>query len=473
MNRSRHTFIFPLLFILVFAMAARTPLDSDMWWHLRVGKWMVENRQPLTTDVFSHTRYGALWTNHSWLAQIGMALLFGEERFGLFSAAVAVIAAASLGFVYLQMDNAPIIRAFVIVLAGTVAAPVWTPRPQIASLLMLSVTGYLVHLCRRKGVDHLWLLIPLFVLWSNLHGGYVLGLMLLGATLLGDGVCLLTGDAPNWRPWRRLLWWSLASGFAVLLNPNGLRTWLIPFQTVGIEALQRVIQEWASPDFHDLAQQPLLWLLFALLGAVGFSKKRLDVVDFAVVVIFGYWAFLARRNFGPFALVAAPVLARHLPEGWQSSSNGVPKPRWGRPFESGLLLLLGAAALLKVLTVNAPAFVDAKRAEFFPEAAATWVQLHNPDGNLFNAYEWGGYLMWRLPEVQVFIDGRTDLYAEKVLTDYLLAFAGEAGWEAVFERYKIGWVLLPREAPLAQILDADVGWEKPYEDGVAVIYVRE
>ena len=88
--------------------------------------------------------------------------------------------------------------------------------------------------------------------------------------------------------------------------------WMIPFKTVGVGVLQELISEWASPDFHQLVQQPFLWLLFATLGIAGLSKRRLDGSDLVSIVGFAYLALLARRNYGPFAMVAAPVLSRHL-----------------------------------------------------------------------------------------------------------------------------------------------------------------
>jgi hypothetical protein len=308
--------LFVLTTLLVFLMAARTPLESDLWWHLRAGQTTLETGQPLLKDVFSYTRQGSEWINHSWLAQV---LLYGLYSWGGYLAlgmVVALFATLSMVLVYLQMEGIGLLRAFVTVLAALMAAWVWSARPQVISLAMFSALAYVLYLYKWRNVDRLWLVPVLMLVWSNLHGGYVLGGVLLfttlGGELLNHGLRWNDAEIMSWRKLWRLFLWSVVAGLAVLVNPNGLDTWLIPFQTVGVKALQQFISEWASPDFHDVAQQPMLWMVFGLLMAVGLSRRRLDGGDLLSVVVFGYAAFVARRNFGPFALVSAPVLSRHL-----------------------------------------------------------------------------------------------------------------------------------------------------------------
>src|SRR5512139_2288703 len=175
-----------VLFSLVFSMAARTPLESDLWWHLRAGQETWENARPLLVDSFSFTRAGTGWINHSWLSQVGLYLLFAKAGYLGLSAAVALLATLSMALVYVQMDASPLLRAFVIILASAVAAPVWSTRPQLVSLVLFALLAYLLYLYKWKQVDHLWLIIPIFILWSNLHGGYVLGLLLIASLIAGE-----------------------------------------------------------------------------------------------------------------------------------------------------------------------------------------------------------------------------------------------------------------------------------------------
>ena len=179
-------FILAVLLILIFAMAARTPLDSDMWWHLRAGQETLETRYPVMVDTLSHTRLGERWVNHSWLSQVGMYLLYQTGGFFALGAFVALLATISLGLVYLQMDGPALLRAFILIFIVPVAAMVWSARPQVVSLVFFGIVGTILFLYKWRHRNYLWTLLFIFVLWSNLHGGYVLGLLLIGSMIFGE-----------------------------------------------------------------------------------------------------------------------------------------------------------------------------------------------------------------------------------------------------------------------------------------------
>ena len=270
--------VFILMLLMVFIMAARAPLDSDMWWHLRAGEQTWNDGSPLRVDLYSHTRYGEKWVNHSWLAQVGMYLLYRMGGFAALNFVTALLAALSMGIIYLQMEGPALMKTGLVILGSLVAAVVWSPRPQMMSFFLLAITFYILNLYRRKGENRLWVFIPLFILWSNLHAGYTLGLMAIGLTIAGLVLDIVfdpeTSNHLSWKKILELVGWGAVSGFAVLVNPNGLDTWLIPFQTVNVEALRQFVVEWSSPDFHDVTQQPFLWMLFAVLASMGFSRKK-------------------------------------------------------------------------------------------------------------------------------------------------------------------------------------------------------
>jgi hypothetical protein len=493
-------FFLPIvLFILVFAMAARTPLDSDMWWHLRAGKQTWQTGRPVLVDTFSYTRYGETWINHSWLSQVGMYLVFKARGYLGLGVLVAVLAALSMGLVYAQMEGPPLLRGFVIVLATAVAAVVWSPRPQMASLILFGLVGYLLYLYKWRQANHLWALPPIFMLWSNLHGGYILGLLLILAMIAGEMLNHILGsEGQQVVPWKsigHLLIWGLASWLVVAINPNGLAMWAIPFRTIQVGVLQDYISEWASPDFHQFVQQPFLWLLFATLAAVGLSRQRLDGKDLVAVVGFGYLALLARRNFGPFAMVAAPVLSRHLsalleswvarvrPSWFQAKSrlpflNKLPQskplsPGVTKALNALIIGLLALVAVVKVYLVTNPALVDYFERQTFPVEAAQWVKRNQPPGDLFNAYNWGGYLLWNLPGYPVFVDGRTDLYNDELLGEYLEISAGESGAQNLLGAHSVNLVLVEVDSGLSRKLEASQDWRRTFRSDLATVFVRK
>jgi hypothetical protein len=259
--------------------------------------------------------------------------------------------------------------------------------------------------------------------------------------------------------------------------------------------LQEFISEWASPDFHQFVQQPFLWLLFVTLGVAGLSKRRIDGSDLVSVVGFAYLALLARRNYGPFAMVAAPVLSRYLyallkewgtladanmnsgfgaiQDIYQRFRQRSPSPQASKIINVLILVVLGLVALLKLFAVTEPGFVNKQLANYFPIEAVKWVKENQPAGEIFNEYDWGGYLTWELRDYPVFVDGRTDLFADEVLSDYLNIYSGRPGWETVLDSYNINFVMVSPDANVLNRLKSDDDWSLMYRDDLAYIFSKE
>jgi hypothetical protein len=490
MDRKRDWFIPMVGLLLVFILAARSPLDTDMWWHLKAGELTISSGQPYLVDTLSLTRFGEGWINHSWLSEVGMAILYNAGGFLALGAATALLATASMAFVYYQSTGPAMVKAFLLILGSAVAAVVWSPRPQLVSMVLLAIVSTVLFLYKWKRRDHLVWLPVIFFLWGNLHGGYPLGLLLIGAIVAGEAATNLLAGKPGpsglgWRQIGRLLLWSLISVLALLLNPNGLNIWKIPFQTVEVSALQQFIEEWASPDFHQLYQQPFLWLLFGILAAVGLARRRMDASDLVTVVVFGAMGLVARRNIGPFAVVGIPILSRYVWAAWQSRSSlaGVdhdssladysppPKvrPRWQRRLNLAIVGVLAMIAFVKLYAVTYPGWMDSAIRSSEPAAAVDWMISRGLQGRVLNEYNWGGYLEWRTQNLQVFVDGRTDLFGDIVLNEWLGTVQAAQGWETTLNQWRIDYLILDPARPLAQAA-AQNGWKILYQDTQAVVY---
>jgi hypothetical protein len=462
----------------LFAMAVRTPVDTDMYWHLRTGQFILQTRSVPMSDPFSWTALGTPWVDVHWLSQVilfGAYALLGTPGLALLVAALVVLAFV---FVWKQMEGSPLLRAFIVVLAAAAAGAVWTPRSQMATFVLTALVGYLVYLYKWKQLDRLWVIPIVFVLWVNLHGGYISGFMLLGAVLAGEianHVLGFTGpEVLSWKRWRKLLIITLISGAVLLLNPYTVNALLLPFKTVNIGVLQDFIQEWAAPNFHELYQQPMVWMLLLTLVIIGWSGRRLDATDAALLVIFAYISFLARRNIGLFALICAPVLSRHAAalasryrRGQRPMSKGVPLLNWI------VLIVIGLAVLLKVILPITPAAQKQAEDKILPVGAANWIVEHQPAGKLFNSYNWGGYLLWRLwPQYPIYTDGRTDVYANTFLQEYLQIVTGQLDAPTLFDERGIKLVMVEQESPLVTRLLKSGQWQEAFRDDKAAVLTR-
>jgi hypothetical protein len=477
-------FVAALTAVLVFLMAARTPLDSDLFWHLRAGSDTLDQLRPVVTDLYSYTRAGQPWVSQSWLTEVVLAITYRVAGWTGLSALVAGLATLSMHAVYRRMSGPPLWRAFIVLLAVLVVAPVWSPRPAIFSLCLLLVLDDLLR--REMGWKQraAWTA-ALFILWSNLHGGYALGVILLGCKAAGALVDRWSRPekAGGWRPFLEPIGLAGLGFFVAGLNPNGAAMWLIPFQTVGVDILRSAIPEWASPDFHDLTQQPFLWMLAGLIAALGMAGKPVNGFDLVKVVVFAAMGLMARRNFGPFSLLAAPVLSMTA---WDVLSRLVVKikinPQANRPLSAWaqyfanatLYTLIALAAIAKLVYVSHPVVVEGFLQQQYPAGAVEYLRAEQPSGRLFSTYAWGGYLVWALPDYPVFVDGRTDLFGDEIIGQWLTIISADPGggdkpgWEALIERWQIELVLIePRHALDRELRGA--GWVERYADETAVV----
>lgn len=467
-----------IIFALLFALAVRIPADSDMWWHIASGQQTLTHGM-IYADPFSYTKTGESWINHSWGAQLvlyGVWAVAGSVGLALYT---ATLATAGMYVIYRMSAGSVYLRAFALVLGASTAAVFWSARPQMFSFLLSAVVLYLLREYTQQNRDRLWWIVPLMVLWVNLHAGFSIGFILLGGYVAGE---LLTGlfaryaRTFHWGRARRLAIVTLVALPALALNPYGLQIYSVPFQTVGIGALQEYIQEWNSPNFHERHTWPFIALLLALLGAVGASRRRLTWTDYGLLSVTIFMSLTAGRNIALFAVVATPVLTEHLDaalteRGWTLRTVQWVTPRMAR-LNLLIVILVTIGALLKVALVLDARAVREAQAQFMPLDAVTYLQAEQPDGPIFNSYNWGGYLIFAAPEYPVFTDGRTDLYGDVFLTEYLAAASGGPRWREILDQYGINLVLMETTSGLARALREDPAWTLAYEDSLAAVFTR-
>ncbi|MGD2251909.1 MAG: hypothetical protein PVF70_03225 [Anaerolineales bacterium] len=481
--------VLALTLIAIFTMAVRISVGNDTWWHLRAGAWMTENRKILRTDPFSLTRQGEPWEYPGWLSQVLLYRIHAWLGLPGLNLLTALMAVAAFAFLWRAMEAPPLLRAFVLLLAATASSVYWAARPHVFSFALTGAFLLTLERWRQGKPRALWALPLLMVLWVNLHGGFALGFLLLAVYILGEMVTLVgrwllrratLKDA--WLDSRQALLSLAAMGaacvLAVCINPHGATMLLYPFKTVSIGALQDYIVEWQSPDFHRLELQPFLWLLMLTAAAMIASRKPKRAGEALLVAGFSYMGFVAGRNIATFALVASPVLARHAHAAIEPllkarlESKDLPK-RVAQVLNLFILALLTVAALVKIYI---PLQEDANRQAVeaqFPAAAVSHIRTQQLPSPLFNSYNWGGYVLWELyPDHLSYVDGRTDLFGDEVLSRYFKIWRAEAGWEEILGEDEIRLVLIEPEAPLARVLPA-ADWRQEYADEQAVVFVRE
>jgi hypothetical protein len=333
------------------------------------------------------------------------------------------------------------------------------------------------------------------LLWVNIHGGYAIAFMLLGVYIVGETFNRLTrhdeDPVMSWRQIRTLLLLGLIAFAVVVVNPHGWQMWLYPFRTVGIGALRDFIQEWRSPDFHLSLTWAFLAMILLSLAALGRSPRRADWTDLAMLGLWTFWGLFAARNIGLYGLLTIPALARHADAAWGQYLPGERKrisrelvgtervPRVPTSSLSStrlnwiLLGLVVFAALVKIgVALNPQEAIKAEQ-DSLPAKAVQFIQENEPAGPLFNSYNWGGYLIFKLwPDYPVYIDGRTDLYDDAFIRRYLDMVAGGEGWQRTLDEDGINLVLIESGSTLARFLKGDPAWIILYQDAMVTVFAR-
>jgi hypothetical protein len=478
--------------------------DGDPGRHLAVGRHILETRSIPSVDVFSHTMGGEPFVPYEWLAETLSALAF--QAAGLAGPALlhGAVIGLSLVLVYAQLRarGLPLLLALgVTVLVGATSAVHWLARPHVFTFLGTALFSYVLDgwFAGRLSRRTLWLLAPAMALWVNLHGGFLIGLILLGAYAGCDALRAIAGDAETAAPargrLRRLIPVAAGAAVATLLNPAGPGLFAHVTGYFGKKMLVNQTGEYMSPDFHQADVAVFLASLLLLLVALAFTTRRPALHEVGLCAAFTYFGLYSARNIPLWAIVVAPALATALAgiapprvnasvdrlldeaRAWLGARNAAYTRMDGRA-RGHLWPAVALGALLGVCIVQARAGeaplgigIDPARQ---PVGALTYVKAHLPEGNVFNELVWGGYVLHELwPRTRVFIDGQTDFYGEALTAEYLAIRAAEPGWSEALDRRHIKWVLLPLEAPLARALRGTGSWRAVYVDSVAVVLVRE
>lgn len=390
----------------------------------------------------------------------------------------AMIIAAAFLLAYRRSRSNTYVAGIVTICGALASVPTWGVRPQIFSLLLSSLFLLLLDYSETQTNLLCWLPL-LMLLWVNLHGGFAIGMALVAAYLSGSVWDVIWGPTPDHKTRMSALGFALlACALVIPINPNGVALYTYPFKTLRIRALQH-ISEWRSPDLHHVAFLIFFWMVVATIVLLAFSKRKIRAHELLLLVGTALAGIHTIRHIPIFVLVAIPLLSRRAEDLLANRS-------WARSLffrassPSFTLLALNTVLLLFVLgfstlhvyrTVH---HLHDSEAQDFPSAAVSFLAGRHVPVPLFNHYDWGGYLIWRLyPSYRVWVDGRTDLYGDTFLEDFLRVYWTQEGWNQQLDKSGIQSVIVPPTSPLARSLISSSRWHAIYQDRQAVILTRK
>lgn len=459
----------------LFAMAVRPVTDPDLWWHLKTGELIATTHHVPRADPFSYTRAGQPWVNHEWLSDCLIIWIYKCAGLAGLDAGFAVIITATLFLAFVRSRGRPYIAGLSTIWGAVASAPSWGVRPQMLSLLLASIFLWILERSETN-LRILWWMVPLMLLWVNLHAGYLLGIVLIFLHVAGNILDAVLGKntwKEIWRGVRTLGMVGTACCAVVPLNPNGAKLYWYPFTTLRSNAMQAYIAEWFSPNFHEAKFVPFLLMLIAIMVFLGISPRRIQIPKLLLLLTTTWMALHAARHIPIFALVAIPILSELVAP--MFASRFVSRNRRHVSLRLLNYAVLGAFLIFTVARVRTVVrSLPATEAENFPADAVRFLQEHPLPGPILNHYNWGGYLIWKLyPEYRVFIDGRADLYGDDFMDRFAdVYYVRKSDWYVTFETYGIRTVMLPPDAPLVEALRLNIEWKQQYADSQVVLLAR-
>jgi hypothetical protein len=484
-----------LLLLVVIVNFALQPLtEPDFGWHLRTGLDLLHHQLSLPdTDPYSHTMPDWTWVEHAWLTDVLIAslyMLFGGLGVLVFFSIVTVAA----WLIGAGVSSAgPACRWVACTLSLWVALPYLGARTQLVTLLGLALLLWILKRWQDSNNSLSWWIPPLFLLWANLHGGFVVGLMVLGLLIVVTSILrslserrIVFGGHSHERLFskdelKRLVLLAAASACLTLLNPYGWRLHGEILDSLSNRFMLETLQEWQPLTISTLAGRRYVLYLACLGIGMAFWYRSIEPVQWAIGVVFLAFSVRHMRNIPFFLIWSLPFLADVLVQTFQRSCRRWPlSDTWAKTAELAAAgLLAGLLWWLGPEHVHRVALSGIRPAEFFrstsyPIEAVQWVTAHQEQAGkrLYNDYGYGGFLLWWLPGTKIFIDGRMPAWQRgqrDILRDYL-ALTGETPDMSVLAKYSVDWALVKRHTPLEEGLARSAAWSRVYDDEKAAIY---
>jgi hypothetical protein len=476
-----------LFLVLSFSAGKGLLADGDTGYHIRAGEIIIDTLSVPKYDMFSFVSPPLPWMAHEWLSEVIMA--FFHRAFGL--TGVVIFFSLFISFTYYLLFK--IIRTYKgnIFIAALIIALViassqihWLARPHIFSLFLMVILYYLLDLYQYNGKNYLYFLLPLMLLWVNLHGGFILGFIFIGIYFIGNFIKFLFSqevERTSYKKKTRILGLTTVACLLVsLINPYSYHILLFPFKLISEKFLMDHVMEFLSPNFHESAVMPFKYLLFLMIMIIAVSGKRLNFIELVLVFVFTNMALYSARYIPLFAIIAAPILTKQAelilkqPDGkfinfFKKRSDGI-----AAIDASAKGYLWPVAAVLMVAAVAAAGRIEYKfDEEKKPVAAVEFLKKVHLKGNMFNEDEIGDYIIYSAyPQYKVFTDGRSDMYGAERVKEWFKVGHFKPGWEKIIEKYNINWIIFNADSVLSRFLIEKNDWKLIYADKVANIFVK-
>lgn len=527
--------IWILFYLLIFSYLIFNSfhyLDADLGWHLKVGEEILRNQAVPSLDLYDFSLAGKEWIDHEWLLNLTSFTIYenlGYVVLNIFFALIVILTLLSNLFLlkkyYLKKDfqNSLSIRQTCLIMSaqllGVMAmAPHLGVRMQEITLLFLSLLLIILADYQEKRLySRLFFLLPLFYFWASAHAGFLIGLFILSLFWLYQ-VCryvnqkfnvissLNFGESFAGKNLMILFIFIMLSILSTLMTPYGLKLYLF-LSEYSNTFYMKLIAEWLPAYYLPIQYKQLLYLAIATCALILYlvekyfswrkkEKSALDLWLLGLSIMFIILSFKSKRHFPlffvssfPFLILLGEKFLTYPPNFFDNIKNN----RIIKIYLVAGLILTSLNLFFMTSFTNNP-FNQQNYCDVFPCEASLFLEKNSDQKRLFNAYDWGGYLIWTNPDQKIFIDGRLPQYkfANHTLLEEYLEFFKEGKAEEMLDKYEINQVLYKKpvepevnafEKKILAVTDKEKDqyffqdylknspdWKLVYEDKLCLIY---
>lgn len=461
---------------------------SDLFWQIKTGELIWQTRAIPNLDIFSYTAFGSPWINHEWLSEVVFYLtdrIFGFAGLSCLSFAIGFSIAFCLFLAFLKLSRSVSIGLMLVFAVFFIGAPRFQQlRPELFGILFFSMV--LALLATAESPKKLWCIIPIQILWVNMHASAILGPLLI---LIYGIVMFLAASHRGMKPpirMRLFIAILFVSLLAMLVNPYTYEAYTFPFEHLSHKYALSVTTDWAASSWFWPRSDIAVWgLAIAAIESIFVALKNRERISYPLLAVAAVFlpAGFAMTRFVPLSIIAIAFFI--------ASAIKVEEARPNVRRAIALVLCLGIPIISSVggpfygflwgngkveLVYGRPVGVGFDKEEF-PVEAVDFLESASLGGNVFNDMAYGGYLIYRRwPRERVFFDTRTPVYSERFYAEYVWALQNKRAFEEIAKQYKIKYVLfdarqMEKTGELSFLLN-NPRWKIVFASDNATVFVR-
>ena len=453
--------------------------DPDIWWHLQAGKWIVDHGTLPATDPFSAYGEGKPWVAYSWLFEVGMYGLvqaFGDVGIILYTLAGVWLIMMVIHRIIATRTSDFVLSCGLMAVSIIILSRLFTPRPWILTILFFAMTLEVVLSIREgKACRWCWLLPVAYAVWANVHIQFIYGLGLLGLACVAplvdryvppfkDSHAVMTRGFPQWK---KLIGLTVLCALATLLTPYHVRLYSIVVELSAQTGMWEYATEMQAPTFRTMTDWAMLGIFSVALFRLGWRRSS-SSFEVLLTCVAAVCAFRGQRDSWFLVLACLTIMVSHESQSIKRQWSMLPS-RMLVP--ATLVVFVGAVCILGYRGFS-EAKIGENTAKLYPIEAAAFVEKQGYPGPLYNHFNWGGYLIWRLPQLKVSMDGRANVHGDERIKRSITTWSGGPEWNEDPELNEARIVIAKRDMALASLLRLDSRFHVAHEDQLTVVFHR-